>query len=1015
MTGTDPFGTADLRRVVLAAWSASPARFREDANAEDLLAAGGYAGRALVELAANGVDAAAAAGVPARLRVDLVDDELRLANVGAPLDAAGVGALASLRASAKRGVAGTIGFFGVGFTSVVDWTSTPRVVSITGGIRFDEAATRQAVRDAGVPALTEELTRRAGHVPVLRLPWPTDPAEPAPPPGYVTEVRLPLRPAVRAEVGALLADPETALDLFWALPALLELELPGRVVRRRTEDGVVTIEQQGPAGTRSSRFRVVGRSGEVPATVLAARPVEQRGRTGYALSWVLALDADPLGDTPVRPVTVGAPVPTDEPTTLPARLVGTLPVDDTRRRLAAGPLTDWLLDAAADLYLDLLAATEPGERWRLLPVAGFPAGPIDATLRAAVTARAETTAFLRTATGDPVTPRAAVQLPGLDGDGAQVLGQAIPGLLGPVPPAAVAALRPLGLTTLDWSQVGGALAGLDRPPGFWRQVYRAAARAQPAPRPEDLADMPVPLAGGGRAIGARGCLVPTGAATPSPSALRGGADDAISRDGGIGGLEGNEGIGGIDGIDTDLARRLGEVVPELRIVHPDAGHPLLLRLGAVPADAPAVLADPALAARVAALREELEEVDVEDAEVRALGGVVLDLLAAGGDDRAAAPVLADLLLTDAEGSPWPAVELLLPDAPLAALLADDDDRAVVGPEWVRRYDRALLVRAGVRDGVPVVAVADPVPDAIADRLPGVDDWAEEYPLAAAAPFLALADLDLIDDDAWAAALALVAGDPRARECLRPTADGPSYSAWWLGTHARLGGRPPGGWRLPAAAELAGLYDPLPVELDATVARWIGVRADLAGAAADPADLLERVTDPERPVPAALVPRLTAVLVAALDAAGELDLPATVRTVTGAVVEAGTGWVLDRPWWVQVEDPGRLVPGGADPELVGRVLDLPPVSAAGSGPVSVDGSPPDEAEARWRRAAAAVGVDPDAVPLTVAASVRVSRPDRPDGAVRWWCADGRYYADGSAAALGRVAAWAAGRWSLRHLA
>ena len=31
----DPFGTARLRSAVLDAWSASPARFREDANAEE--------------------------------------------------------------------------------------------------------------------------------------------------------------------------------------------------------------------------------------------------------------------------------------------------------------------------------------------------------------------------------------------------------------------------------------------------------------------------------------------------------------------------------------------------------------------------------------------------------------------------------------------------------------------------------------------------------------------------------------------------------------------------------------------------------------------------------------------------------------------------------------------------------------------------------------------------------------------------------------------------------------------
>jgi hypothetical protein len=378
-------------------------------------------------------------------------------------------------------------------------------------------------------------------------------------------------------------------------------------------------------------------------------------------------------------------------------------------------------------------------------------------------------------------------------------------------------------------------------------------------------------------------------------------------------------------------------------------------------------------------------------------------------------MLADLLLTDVDDNPWPASELLLPDAGLADLLAADVDRATVGPDWVGHYGRDLLVRAGVRDGVPVVAVTDPVPDAIADRLPDLDDWAHEYPFAAGEPFPALADLDLIDDDAWAAALGLIAADPRARECLRPTAHGPSYSGWWIRQHARIGGHPPGHWRLPVATDLDGLYDRLPVDLDATLAGWIGVCADLPAAAGNPADLLDRLTDPDRIVAAARVAGLTAVLVDALTEAGDLDLPSTVRTITGAVVDATSAWVLDRPWWVQVEDADRLVPGGADPRAVARALDLPLVSTDGPGTVTVEESAPVEAIERWRRAAAAAGVDPESVPLTLAGSVRVAVGDRPDRPVRWWCVDGHFYADGSAQGVGRVAAWAAGRWSLRHLA
>src|SRR5437763_9228383 len=116
----DPFHTAAQRTRVLAAWAASPARFREDANAEEDLVRGGYRDRLLVELAQNAADAALRAGVPGRLRLELTvqagDDGaevevLRAANTGAPLDADGVQGLASLRASAKRDTPATVGRF----------------------------------------------------------------------------------------------------------------------------------------------------------------------------------------------------------------------------------------------------------------------------------------------------------------------------------------------------------------------------------------------------------------------------------------------------------------------------------------------------------------------------------------------------------------------------------------------------------------------------------------------------------------------------------------------------------------------------------------------------------------------------------------------------------------------------------------------------------------------------------------------------------------------------------------
>src|SRR5689334_11174930 len=160
----DPFDTAAIRRRVLAAWADSPARFREDANAEEDLVRGGYRDRLLVELAQNAADAALRAGVPGRLRLELDGDGeqevLRAANTGAPLDAGGVQGLASLRASAKRDAPAAVGRFGVGFAAVLAVTEEPALLSTTGGVLFSAARTRAEA--AALPGLADELDRRGG-------------------------------------------------------------------------------------------------------------------------------------------------------------------------------------------------------------------------------------------------------------------------------------------------------------------------------------------------------------------------------------------------------------------------------------------------------------------------------------------------------------------------------------------------------------------------------------------------------------------------------------------------------------------------------------------------------------------------------------------------------------------------------------------------------------------------------------------------------------------------------------
>ena len=159
---------------MLDAWAASPSRFREDANAEEDYALGGYRDRVVVELAQNAADAAVRGGVPGRLRLTLRDGILVAPNTGAPLDAAGVEALSTLRASSKRGDAsgdGTVGRFGVGFAAVVAVSDSPRIRSATGAVGWSR--TRNAELAGAVPcagrasigALVRSMCR------ILRLPF----------------------------------------------------------------------------------------------------------------------------------------------------------------------------------------------------------------------------------------------------------------------------------------------------------------------------------------------------------------------------------------------------------------------------------------------------------------------------------------------------------------------------------------------------------------------------------------------------------------------------------------------------------------------------------------------------------------------------------------------------------------------------------------------------------------------------------------------------------------------------
>src|SRR4051812_11176105 len=714
----DPFGTAAVRERVLAGWAASAGRFRGDANAGGGLVRGGYRDRLLVELAQNAADAAARAGVPGRLRLELAGDVLHAANTGAPLDADGVQGLASLRASAKRDEDASVGRFGVGFAAVLAMSDEPAVVSTDGGVLFSAERTRAEV--AAVPGLAVELERRGGAVPVLRLPWP---AEGTVPPGYTTEVVLPLRPGARPSVAAALA----------ALPADLLLALPGLSAIEVVLDGVPrTISRDGTAptvrltdGDRTVAWQVAQRSGELPAALLADRPVEERSRRGWTITWAVPLDADGVP----RPLRAGqvvhAPTPSDEPLSLPLRLIAPFPLGPDRRHVAPGPVTDALVDAAADTFADLLTGLAPDPvLLTLVPRAGLAGAALDAALGAAVAQRLRVTAWLPVAgrPGDRQRPDRAAVLDEATDARVEVLADVLPGLL----PAEwsrrsdTPALAALGVRRVGVAEAVEAVRGVHREAAWWGRLYAALDGADR----EELGALPVPLVDGRTAHGPAGVLLPE------------------------------------HGLPVEHLGPLGLRLAQPAAVEPPAARRLLERLGARPATAAAVLADPAVRSAVETSMDAVEDALEDGPEPEELARGVFDLVAAVRPAPGELPWLSELALPDAAGGWAPAGELVLPGSELAAVL-EDGALGVLAAGTAATVDPAALRAVGVLDTFALVRGSDPDELDVDDA----DGWADGVPARLPTdapppvwpPLTAVRDLELVRD--WRRALPLLAATP----------------------------------------------------------------------------------------------------------------------------------------------------------------------------------------------------------------------------------------------------------------
>ncbi|MEX2289802.1 MAG: hypothetical protein WD794_05680 [Mycobacteriales bacterium] len=356
----------------------------------------------------------------------------------------------------------------------------------------------------------------------------------------------------------------------------------------------------------------------------------------------------------------------------------------------------------------------------------------------------------------------------------------------------------------------------------------------------------------------------------------------------------------------------------LRVGHPEATRPLLLRLGMVDAEPRALLEDPRVRAAV--------EAAADEEELAAIVAAVLSLVGAAGLRPGELPWLATLPLPDEDGGWRPAGELLLPAGPLARLVDRD---AGVGVVRTGVAHEDVLVAVGVIRGFATLLVEDG-----SEGVDGLEDW-----LASLGPDeepgVVVRDLDLVRDDAWPQALEILESGGLLSL---------PYVRWWLADTPVLSGRRPRELRVPRSDPLlVGLYEDAPG--DPQQAMFLGARSSLVEVLADdPDDVLDRLASDR-----ALGRRQVRALHAAL-ARAEVRPPVAVRAVLDGelqVVPAEDAVVVDRPDLLARIAPYAVVPvpldlaralaGRLDLALASEVVPAVAVECAGGRPWDAPGA------------------------------------------------------------------------------
>jgi superfamily II DNA or RNA helicase len=355
----------------MGSYASEPRRLTEDFNSEEIVLAGGYGYRQILELVQNGADALLEAherdepqDSEGRIHVQLHGSRLYVANTGSPLSKEGLDSLLRSHSSTKRG--NQIGRFGLGFKSLLKLGGRIDIFTRnSGAIRFDPSRCQAVLRKKF----------QVLEVPRMRLAWPLPAKERAADPlcselsWAETIVRVEissenLLQLLRKEIQSFPAE----FLLFFNIKTLLVLD-DGEEKAREVRLEIKGAESNLHDGDIVSRWRIATREVHITGERAIADATDIHARKSAPLSWATPIEG--------RREEVGrfwAFFPTQTQTYLPGILNAPWKLNSDRNAIIGGEWNAALMAEAARLIADTLPSlSTPDDPARALDA--FPRQP----------------------------------------------------------------------------------------------------------------------------------------------------------------------------------------------------------------------------------------------------------------------------------------------------------------------------------------------------------------------------------------------------------------------------------------------------------------------------------------------------------------------------------------------------------------------------------------------------------------------------------------------------------------